>query len=151
GIGALAVALVSVATPLGGAIWDYMLSFRNGTITFVTQEWDSALVSARAVVSRAIATAFAAWTWGRSARPRRATTLLVALFFIGFAFFSLRNIVFVGPVLAFLVAWSAPNREPVRLRLGKEVAAFAAAAAVISLGVWVTVLGPAKASPLLRP
>jgi hypothetical protein len=151
GIGALAVVLVSVSTPLGGAIWDYMLSFRKGTITLVTQEWDSAFVSPKAVVYLAIAAAFAGWTWMRSERPRRATSLLVAVGFIGFAVFSLRNIVFVGPVLAFVVAWSAPDRSAVRLHLSARVAAFAAFAAIVSLGVWGAVLGPAKASPLLRP
>ncbi len=151
GIGAVAVAVVSVSTPLGGQIWEYLLSFQNNTITFVTQEWDSAFVSPKAVAYLTIAAAFVAWTWLRSPQPRRLTTLLVPVFFIAFAVFTLRNIVFVGPAIAFMVAWSVPNRQPVRLRFGASVAAFAAFAAVVSVGVWLTLLGPAKASPLLRP
>jgi MFS family permease len=150
GIGVLAVAVISIATPLGGAIWDYILSFRNATISLATEEWGSVFGSPKAVVYLAIALAFVAWTWLRSARPRRATTLLVALGFIAFAAFSLRNIVFVGPVLALLVAWSAPNRAPTQLHLGKGVAAFAAFAAVAAIGVWVTILGPAEKDPHLR-
>jgi hypothetical protein len=151
GIGVVAVAVVSISTPLGGQIWNYFLSFRTGTITLVTQEWDSVFVSPKAEAYLIIAAAFVTWTWLRSARPRRATTLLVAIGFIAFAAYSLRNILFVGPAVAFMVAWSAPNRAPARLHLGKGVAVAAALAAVAAVGAWATILGPAKASPLLRP
>ena len=57
---------------------------------------------------------FAAWMWVRSPRPRRVTTLLVTAGFLVFAGYSVRNIVFIGPVLALQVAWTAPNRSPPR-------------------------------------
>lgn len=149
-IGVLAVVIVSLATPLGGAIWQYLLSFRNHTLALATEEWGSVFVSLKAVAYLVIATAFAAWIWLRSERPRRATTLMVAAGFLLFAVFSLRNIVFVGPALAFVVVWSAPNRSRVRLRPGRAAAGFAAFAAVVAIAVWATILGPAQEDPHLR-
>jgi MFS family permease len=149
-IGAVAVVIVSLATPLGGAIWDYILSFRNQTIALATDEWGSVLVSPMAVAYLLIATAFMAWIWLRSERPRRAATLVVAAGFLLFAAFSLRNIVFVGPALAFVVAWSAPNRNPVHLHVSRAAAGFAALAAIAAITVWATILGPAKDDPHLR-
>ncbi len=84
--------------------------------------------------------------WVRSPRPRRATTLLVTAGFLVFAGYSVRNIVFIGPILALQVAWTAPNRGPTPVR--GPVALFGAAAAAAAL-VWGLVLGPARDDPTL--
>ncbi len=142
----LAAATVTVATPLGSAIWDYLLSFQNQAISLASTEWGSAFGSPLAVLYLALATCFAAWMWVRSPRPRRATTLLVTAGFLVFAGYSIRNIVFIGPILALQVAWTAPNRGPVRLRA--PIAVFGTAAAAATL-IWAVVLGPARDDPTL--
>ncbi len=142
----LAAVTVTVATPLGAAIWDYLLSFQNQAISLASTEWESAFSSPLAVVYLSLATCFAAWMWVRSPRPRRATTLLVTAGFLVFAGYSVRNIVFIGPVLALQVAWTAPNRGPTPIR--GPVALFGAAAAAATL-VWAVFLGPARDDPTL--
>jgi hypothetical protein len=142
----LATVTVTVATPLGAAIWDYLLSFQNQAISLASTEWESAFSSPLAIVYLTLATAFAAWMWVRSPQPRRATTLLVTAGFLIFAGYSVRNIIFVGPILALQVAWTAPNRRPTPLR--GPVALFGAAAAAATL-VWALVLGPARDDPTL--
>jgi hypothetical protein len=136
-----------VATPLGGAIWSYILSFQNSAIDHASQEWRSALSHPLATVYVAVAAAFAVWIWVRSPRPRRVTALLVSAGFLAFAMLSLRNIIFVGPALAFQIAWSAPDKAVRALRLPIAAAGSAAAAAIV---LWATVLGPAKAGTYLR-
>jgi hypothetical protein len=145
-IGVLAAVTVTVATPLGAAIWSYLLRFQNQAISLASTEWESALGDPLAVLYLGLATAFAAWMWVRSPRPRRATTLLVTAGFLVFAGYSIRNIVFIGPVLALQVAWTAPNRSPGRIRLPVAFAGSVAAAAAL---VWATVLGPARDDPTL--
>jgi hypothetical protein len=145
-VAVLAAATVTVATPLGAAIWDYLLSFQNQAISLASTEWESAFSSPLAVVYLSLATCFAAWMWVRSPQPRRATTLLVTAGFLVFAGYSIRNIVFVGPILALQVAWTAPNRRPTPIR--GPVALFGAAAAVAAL-LWAVVLGPARDDPTL--
>ncbi len=145
-VAVLAAIIVTVATPLGSAIWEYLLSFQNQAISLASTEWESAFSSPLAVVYLALATCFAVWMWVRSPQPRRATTLLVTAGFLVFAGYSIRNIVFVGPILALQVAWTAPNRRPVRLR--GPVVLFGAAAAAATL-VWALVLGPARDDPTL--
>jgi hypothetical protein len=145
-VAVLAAATVTVATPLGAAIWDYLLSFQNQAISLASTEWESAFRSPLAVVYLSLATCFAAWMWVRSPRPRRATTLLVTAGFLVFAGYSVRNIVFIGPILALQVAWTAPNRGPTPVR--GPVALFGAAAAAAAL-VWGLVLGPARDDPTL--
>jgi hypothetical protein len=145
-IAVLAAVTVTVATPLGATIWDYLLSFQNQAISLASTEWESAFSSPAAVVYLSLATCFAAWMWVRSPQPRRATTLLVTAGFLVFAGYSVRNIVFVGPILALQVAWTAPNRAPMQLR--SPAALFGAAAAVATL-VWAVVLGPARDDPTL--
>jgi hypothetical protein len=145
-VAVLAVVIVTVSTPLGGAIWSYLLSFQNQAISLASTEWQSAFTSPLAVVYLSLATVFAAWMWVRSPQPRRATTLLVTAGFLVFAGYSVRNIVFIGPVLALQVAWTAPNRTPTSLRA--PVALFGAAAATASL-IWAIVLGPARDDPSL--
>jgi hypothetical protein len=145
-LGVLAAVTVTVATPLGAAIWSYLLSFQNQAISLASTEWGSALGDPLAVLYLALATVFAAWMWVRSPRPRRATTLLVTAGFLVFAGYSIRNIVFIGPVLAMQVAWTAPNRNPGPMRLPVAVAGSVATAAAL---LWATVLGPARDDPTL--
>ena len=145
-IGVLAAVTVTVSTPLGAAIWSYLLSFQNQAISLASTEWQSAFADPLAVLYLGLATVFAAWVWVRSPRPRRATTLLVTAGFLVFAGYSIRNIVFVGPVLALQVAWTAPNRSPGPLRLPVAVAGSVAAAAALA---WAAVLGPPRDDPSL--
>jgi hypothetical protein len=144
-VAVLAVVTVTIATPLGSAIWSYLLSFQNQAISIASTEWESAFSSAGAVVYLIAATAFAAWMWVRSPQPRRATTMLVTLGFLVFAAYSIRNIVFIGPVLALQVAWTAPNRKPTRLRLPIAVAG----AAAVGAAMVAAFLGPARDDPTL--
>jgi hypothetical protein len=145
-IAVLAAVSVTVSTPLGAAIWSYLLSFQNQAISLASTEWQSAFGDPLAILYLGLATVFAAWVWAQSPRPRRATTLLVTAGFLVFAGYSIRNIVFVGPVLALQVAWTAPNRSPGRMRLPVTVAGSVAAAAAL---VWAAVLGPARDDPTL--
>jgi hypothetical protein len=144
-IGVLAAAIVTIATPLGSAIWSYLLSFQNQAISVASTEWESAFSSPLAVIYLTLAAGFAAWMWVRSPRPRRATTLLVTAGFLVFAGYSIRNIVFIGPVLALQVAWTAPNRSHSSLRVPVALVGAAAAAAA----VFAAVLGPARDDPTL--
>jgi hypothetical protein len=144
-VGVLAVLTVTVATPLGSAIWSYLLSFQNQAISLASTEWGSAFNSIGALIYLTLAGAFAAWMWVRSPRPRRVTTLLVTLGFLVFAGYSIRNIVFIGPVLALQVAWTAPNRKPARLRLPVALAGTAAVTAALVAAI----LGPARDDPTL--
>jgi hypothetical protein len=146
GVALLAVVTVTVATPLGAAIWEYLLSFQNQAISLASTEWGPAFNSPLALAYLTLAACFAAWMWVRSPRPRRVTTLLVTAGFLIFAGYSIRNIVFVGPILALQVAWTAPNRAPTSFR--GPVALFGAAAAVAT-ALWVAVLGPARDDPTL--
>ncbi len=144
-VGVLAAVIVTVATPLGAAIWSYLLSFQNQAISLASTEWESAFASPLAILYLVLAASFAAWMWVRSPRPRRATTLLVTLGFLVFAGYSVRNIVFIGPVLALQVAWTAPNRNPTPLRLPVALVGAAAAAAALVAAI----LGPARDDPTL--
>ena len=145
-VGVLAAAIVTVSTPLGAAIWSYLLSFQNEAISLASTEWESALGDPLAVLYLVLAAAFAAWMWVHSPRPRRVTTLLVTTGFLVFAGYSIRNIVFIGPVLALQVAWTAPNRSP---RPMKAPAALAGTVAAAATFVWAAVLGPARDDPTL--
>src|SRR5262249_16004397 len=91
---ALAAVTGAVATPLGAAIWSWLLSLQNQAISVASTEWGSAFNSLGALIYIVLAAAFAAWMWVRSPRPRRVTTLLVTLGFLVFAGYSIRNIVF---------------------------------------------------------
>jgi hypothetical protein len=142
----LAAVTVTVSTPLGAAIWSYLLSFQNQAISLASTEWQSAFGDPLALVYLGLATVFAAWMWVSSPRPRRVTTLLVTAGFLVFAGYSIRNIVFIGPVIALQVAWTAPNRSPGPLRLPVALAGSVAAAAAL---VWAAVLGPPRNDPSL--
>jgi hypothetical protein len=71
---------------------------------------------------------------------------LVTAGFLIFAGYSVRNIIFVGPVLALQVAWTAPNRRPTRLQAPIAFAGAAAAAAALTIAA---ILGPARDDPTL--
>ncbi|HSD25179.1 MAG TPA: hypothetical protein VLB79_12715 [Solirubrobacterales bacterium] len=142
----LAAGTVTVSTPLGAAIWSYLLSFQNQAISLASTEWQSAFGDPLAILYLGLATAFAAWMWVSSPRPRRATTLLVSAGFLVFAGYSVRNIVFIGPVLALQVAWTAPNRGPGPMRMPVAIAGSVAAAAALA---WAAVLGPPRDDPTL--
>src|SRR4051794_10886668 len=142
----LAAVTVTVSTPLGAAIWSYLLSFQNQAISLASTEWQSAFEDPLAILYLGLAAVFAGWMWVRSPQPRRATTLLVTAGFLVFAGYSIRNIVFVGPVLALQVAWTAPNRSPGPLRLPVALAGSVAAAAALA---WAAILGPPRDDPTL--
>jgi hypothetical protein len=146
GAAVLAAVTVTVSTPLEAAIWSYLLSFQNQAISLASTEWQSAFGDPLAVLYLILAAAFAGWMWVRSPRPRRVTTLLVTAGFLVFAGYSIRNIVFIGPVLALQVAWTAPNRSPGPMRLPVAFTGTVAAAAAL---VWAAVLGPARDDPTL--
>jgi hypothetical protein len=145
--GVLGAVIASLATPLGGQIWEYFQSFSNPAIRFASTEWLPALQSMPAMGYLALSAAFAGWLWWRSTPPRQIAPLLVALGFIAFAVFSMRNIIFVAPALAFQIAWAAPNRPDQGLRAPIALAGTAAIGAVVA---WAAVLGPAQAQPQLR-
>ncbi|HMC07524.1 MAG TPA: hypothetical protein VKG89_09045 [Solirubrobacterales bacterium] len=144
--GVIAAAVVTFATPLGTAIWSYIASFRNPALYLATKEWEPASQSIPAMIYLAIAAAFAALLWWRGPAPRRLMPPLVVAGFVAFAAVSLRNVVFVGPVLAFPIAWSAPDRAP---RVPRGAIAVAAATAAAAALVWGLVLGPARDDPPL--
>jgi hypothetical protein len=139
--GALALATTSLATPLGSEIWSYLLSFRNPAIAFVSGEWRSTLQAPLAMLYVALAAGFASWLWLRLPSPRPIAPLLVSLSFLAFAVLALRNLIFVGPVLALQVARSTPDREG---SVPRSLIALAAAATVGVIGVWLTSVGPAR-------
>ena len=145
-VAVIAAVTVTFATPLGSAIWSYMLSFQNSAISLASTEWGSTLNSPLAVLYLVLAACFAAWMWVTSPRPRRVTTLLVTAGFLVFAGYSMRNIIFIGPVLALQVAWTAPNHNPVRFRRPVAFIGSMAAAAALALAA---VLGPPKDDPSL--
>lgn len=145
-LASLSAVTVTVATPLGAAIWSYLLSFQNQAISLASTEWQSAFASPLAVLYLTLAACFAGWMWVRSPRPRRVTTLLVTAGFLVFAGYSMRNVVFIAPVLALQVAWIAPNRAHTAVRLPVALVGSAAATATL---LWAMVLGPAKDDPTL--
>ena len=65
-VAVLAALTVTVATPLGAAIWSYLLSFQNQAITLASTEWQSTLGDPLAVLYLTIASlclVVAASTW----------------------------------------------------------------------------------------
>jgi hypothetical protein len=139
--GLLAATTVTLATPLGGAIWTYMLSFRNPAISLASTEWQAATQSAPAMAYLSLVAAFAGWLWWRSPRPRRLMPLLVVAGFVVFAALSMRNVIFVAPAVAFQIACSAPDRATPQPRLPILVTGAAALGALLT---YAAVLGPAR-------
>jgi hypothetical protein len=140
-VGAVAAVTVTLATPLGSAIWSYVFSFRKPAISLATTEWQPVTQSPPAIAYLAIVTGFAAWLWWRSPRPRRLMPLLIAGGFVLFAAASMRNLIFVAPALAFLIACSAPDRATPQPRFLVALAGGAALGAVLT---YTAILGPAR-------
>jgi hypothetical protein len=140
-VGAVAAVIVTLATPLGSAIWAYVFSFRNPAISLATTEWQPVTQSAPAIAYLAVVTGFAAWLWWRSPRPRRLMPALIAGGFVLFAAASMRNLIFVAPALAVLIACSVPDRTTPQPRTLVALAGGAALAAVLT---YAAILGPAR-------
>jgi hypothetical protein len=140
-MGLVATAIVTLATPLGTAIWAYVFSFRNPAISLATTEWEPVTQSTPAIAYLLIVTALAAWLWWRSPTPRRLMPPLVVGGFLVFAALSMRNLIFVAPALAFLIACSAPDRSTPHPRALVALAAGAALGAVVA---YAAILGPAR-------
>ena len=115
--GVLAAITITLATPLGGEIWTYILSFRNPAIAFVSSEWEPSLGSPLAMAYLAVAAGFAAWLWAGTPSPRPLGPLLVTAGFLVFGALALRNLIFVGPALALQIAvWLPTARSMSRAR-----------------------------------
>ncbi len=140
-VGVAAAVTVTLATPLGSAIWSYVFSFRNPAISLATTEWQPVTQSPPAIAYLAIATGFAGWLWWRSPRPRRLMPPLIAGGFVLFAAVSMRNLIFVAPALAVLIACSAPDRATPQPR---ALVALASAAALATVLTYAAILGPAR-------
>lgn len=139
--GLLAAVMVTVATPLEGAIWSYVASFRNPAISLATTEWEPVTQSTAAMAYLAGVSCFALWLWWRSPAPRRLMPTLVVAGFVLFAAVSMRNLIFVAPALAFQIACSVPDRTVPQRRLPIAAAAMAAAASIVA---YLAFLGPAR-------
>jgi MFS family permease len=139
--GLLGLVVVSFATPLGDEIWAYLSSFRNPALSLASKEWGSAFQSTPAVIYLIASAGFAGWLWLRMPKPRPLTPLIVSAGFLLFGAVSVRNIIFVAPVLALQIFWTSPDR---RARIPLIPIATAATAAAIAAFAWVFLLGPAK-------
>ncbi len=144
--GLLAAIAATVATPLEGAIWSYVASFRNPAIALATTEWEPATQSIPAIAYLVFVSCFATWLWRRSPAPRRLMPALVVAGFVLFAAFSMRNMIFVAPALAFQIACSVPDRAGPQSRMPIAVSAMAVVAAASSLLIYLAVLGPARSN-----
>ena len=140
-MGLIAAGIVTLATPLGAAIWTYVFSFRNPAISLATTEWEPVTQSPPAIAYLGIVATLAAWLWWRSPKPRRLMPPLVVGGFLLFAAVSMRNLIFVAPALAFLIACSAPDRSTPHPR---TLVALAGAAALAAVLTYAAVLGPAR-------
>lgn len=144
--GLLAAGAVLVATPLGTGLVAYLASFGNPAISMASAEWRPAFQSPAAIAYVVVAAAFAAWLWWQSPAPRGLAPALIVMAFLAFALVSLRNVVFVGPVLALAIASLAPAR-PARIPLPLVGLLLAAAGGVAA--TWAMAVGPARDEPLL--
>jgi hypothetical protein len=146
--GVLAAVAATFATPLGVDIWTYILSFRNPALKLASTEWEPTTQSVPAMAYIVIAAAFAAWIWLRAPAPRPVVPVIAVAGFLLFATGSMRNLIFIAPVLALQIAWSAPSRlaPPPRAVLG-----LAAAAAAGALLAYVVILGTPNADRVGNP
>lgn len=144
----LATLTATVATPLGGSIWSYLLSFRNPAISLASSEWRPAFQSPLAISYLAVAGAFAVWLWWKRRHSGALTPALVTACFLLLGLVALRNIIFVGPAIAPLIATAAPDRE---MRIPRWLIALALAAAALVAVIWITTVGPARNERLLSP
>ena len=142
----LAAATVVLATPLGGALSPTWRASATRRLAAVSSEWRPAFQSPLAIAYVGVAAGFAGRLWLRARGSRSPTPVLVAAAFLALALVSLRNIIFVGPVIALAIASLAPDRQ-VRMPwplVGALVAASAGAAAT-----WAIAVGPARNEPIL--
>jgi hypothetical protein len=144
--GALAAATVMAATPLGDAIVAYLASFSNPAIALVSAEWRPTFESPLALGYLGVATAFVAWLWVRARGSRSPTTAVIGLGFLAMALTSLRNIVFVGPVLGLCIASLAPERP---FRAPRALIGLTVLAATGAALCWPILVGPARNEPIL--
>lgn len=144
--GVLATVTVTLATPLGGELWSYLMSFRNPAISLVSSEWQPAFESPLAIAYLGVAAAFAGWLWLRARESRSLTPALIVVAFVALATASLRNIVFVGPVLALVIASLAPDRQT---RASWPLVGLAVAASAGAAATWAIAVGPARNEPIL--
>jgi hypothetical protein len=135
-----------VATPLGDELLNYLASFRNSAISVVSSEWLSSFQSPLAIAYIVVATLFVAWLCWRGRGLGGLTPGLVAVAFLAFAVLSLRNIVFVGPVVALAIASLAPDRP---LRVPLPLIGLALAASLGATAAWAIAVGPARNEPIL--
>jgi hypothetical protein len=137
--GALAVAVVTFATPLGIDLWSYLASFRNSALSVASTEWEPVTQSVAGTAYVVLAACVGVWLWWHTPRPRAVMPALVTAGLLVFAAASMRNIIFVGPALVLQMVAALPDRaaEPSRL-----VLAAASAVAAVSLAVF-AFLGPA--------
>jgi MFS family permease len=145
--GVLAAATAVLATPLGFGLLAYLASFRNPAISLASSEWRPAFQSPLAIAYLGVVAAFVAWLWSRTRATRSLTPALVVVAFLALALVSLRNIVFVGPVLALAVASLAPDR---RMRVPLPLIGLAVAASAGAAATWAIAVGPARNEPLFR-
>ena len=146
--GVLAACTMFVATPLGDELFSYLASFGNSAISLVASEWRPATQSPLAVLYLAVAGAFVLWLWLARRGSRALSPALVAVVFFALAVLSLRNIVFVGPVIALAVVSLAPDKP---LRIPLPLVGLALTAAVAAAATWAATVGPARNEPILDP
>jgi hypothetical protein len=145
--GVLAACTVFLATPLGDGLYSYMASFSNSEISLVSSEWRPAFQSPFAIAYLAIAGAFLLWLLAKRPGPRTAALALVALAFFALALAALRNIIFVGPVVALAIASLAPDRP---LKIPVSLIALSLFAAAGAAATWAFAVGPARNEPILE-
>ena len=146
--GVLAACMALVATPLGDELFSYLASFRNSAISLASSEWRPALQSPLAIAYLGIAAAFFAWLWMRRRASPALTPALVALAFLALAIVSLRNIVFVGPVIALAIATLAPDVR--RMSVPLPLIALALSGSVGAAATWAIAVGPPRNEPILE-
>jgi hypothetical protein len=144
--GILAAGVAMLATPLGDELLSYLASFRNPAISLASSEWLPSFQSPLAVSYLTCAAAFVAWLWWRRRGTLGLAPGLVAIAFLAFAVLSLRNIVFVGPVVALAIFSLAPDRP---LRVPLPLIGLALAASVGAATTWAIAVGPARNEPIL--
>ena len=145
----LSLAAVTLATPLGSDIWTYFVSLSNPAIPSISTEWGPTYRSLPEMLYLGAAAALALSLWWRSPAPRRAMPLLVVVGFLGFGLLAARNLIFLGPVVAFMIVCAAPDR-PAR-SVGRFTAASLAAALSLAATLALVLGPPHSARPLGSP
>ena len=145
----LSLAAVTLATPLGSDIWTYIVSLSNPAIPSISTEWGPTYRSLPEMLYLGAAAALALSLWWRSPAPRRAMPLLVVVGFLGFGLLAARNLIFLGPVVAFMIVCAAPDR-PAR-SVGRFTAASLAAALSLAATLALVLGPPHSARPLGSP